>query len=158
MIRAAGQADIPAIATLWNRMILDTTATFTTEEKSEHALQQLVADRPDAFWVAGQDRVTGFVTWGPFRAGPGYRHTVEHTIISAVPLEGTGSALMRHALVTAAGQGHHAMIAAISGENADAQVFHARLGFVAVGHLPQVGRKAGRWLDLILMQKMLETT
>ncbi len=157
MIRSAMAADIPAIAALWNAMIRDTTATFTTEERSEAGLQQLLQQRPEAVWVAHGAGVEGFVTWGPFRAGPGYAHTTEHTIIVGAPGGGTGRALMQHAIAKAQEQGYHAMIAAISGENTAAQNFHTRHGFAQVGHLPQVGRKAGRWLDLILMQKMLDS-
>lgn len=32
---------------------------------------------------------------------------------------------------------------------------HARFGFAGTARLPQVGYKAGRWGDLVLMQKML---
>lgn len=157
MIRAATPTDIAAIADLWNRMIRDTTATFTTEEKSSAALATMLQDRPDAVWIADHGGVAGFITWGPFRTGPGYARTIEHTIISGKEGQGTGTALIQHARLTAAAQGYHAMIAAISGENQAAQRFHARHGFEKVGHLPQVGHKAGRWLDLILMQKTLES-
>jgi phosphinothricin acetyltransferase len=49
----------------------------------------------------------------------------------------------------------HAMIAGISSANPDAMRFHARLGYVEVGVLPETGRKFGRWYDLHLMQKRL---
>jgi L-amino acid N-acyltransferase YncA len=55
----------------------------------------------------------------------------------------------------AAGQGMHSMWAGCSGDNPGAVRFHERLGFVQVAHLPQVGRKFDRWIDLILLQKML---
>jgi phosphinothricin acetyltransferase len=29
------------------------------------------------------------------------------------------------------------------------------LGFARVGHLPQVGRKFDRWLDIVLVQRLI---
>tara|TARA_R110002049_G_scaffold10127_6_gene50560 strand:- start:29515 stop:29997 length:483 start_codon:yes stop_codon:yes gene_type:complete len=157
-LRAATPLDATRIATLWNVMIRDSLATFTTVEKSVAEVEQMIADRPGAFWVAGRD-VQGFVTFGPFRNGPGYASTVEHSIVIAPEAQGCGLGrdLMTQALTGAAARGHHAMIAAISGANPGAVFFHEMLGFDRVGHLPQVGRKSGQWLDLILMQKNLST-
>lgn len=135
-------------------MIRETTATFTTVEQTHDVLAAMIGERPGAFWVAGSTEV-GFMTWGAFRAGPGYAHTAEHTII-APPGSGIAATLMQHGLTRAAEQRIHAMVGAISAENPRAVAFHARHGFEKVGHLPQVGRKAGRWLDLILMQKLLD--
>lgn len=148
------------IAGLWNGMIRDTLATFTTQEKTVKDIADLIRERPNAFWVA-QDvgGVQGFVTYGPFRSGPGYSATVEHTIILSPCAQGggTGRMLMAQAIKGATIQGHHVMVGAISGANPGAVVFHERLGFEQVARMPQVGRKADQWLDLILMQKITST-
>jgi phosphinothricin acetyltransferase len=47
------------------------------------------------------------------------------------------------------------MVAAIDGSNARSIAFHRRVGFRAVGRMPGVGEKAGRRLDLVLMQRDL---
>lgn len=138
-------------------MIADTTATFTTVLKTDADMQALLARSADAFLVAEREgAVQGFITWGPFRGGPGYAHTAEHTIITARQGRGVGQALMQAAEIRAKGQGIHTLVAAISGENTAAMAFHTRLGFAKTGHLPQVGRKQDRWLDLILMTKTLD--
>ncbi|UWR21516.1 GNAT family N-acetyltransferase [Sulfitobacter sp. S190] len=162
ILRAATPADLPAIGALWNAMIRDTTATFTTREKTPQDLQDLLENRPAALIVAQTAQtaqkmpsIAGFVTWGPFRSGPGYAHTVEHTIITATPGKGVGRALLQRGLADAAQQGAHVAVAAISGENQPAVAFHTRMGFAKAGHMREVGRKEGRWLDLILMTKHL---
>ena len=157
IIRAAQVEDAGQIAALWNGMIRDTLATFTTIEKTKEDITEMLADRRGAFWVAEDDALLGFVTYGPFRSGPGYVATVEHSIVLA-PLarrKGIGRALMKRAMESAVAQGHHVMVAAISSANPNAVSFHESLGFDHVGSLPEVGRKADQWLDLILLQKIL---
>jgi phosphinothricin acetyltransferase len=43
----------------------------------------------------------------------------------------------------------------VSGENAGAPAFHARIGVAEVGRIPRAGWKFGRWLDLALLQRPL---
>ncbi len=138
-------------------MIRDTDATFTIQEKTVKGIAALIAERRDGFWVAEFGGLQGFVTYGPFRSGPGYAATVEHTIILAKDAQGSGAgrALMQRAIAGARAQNHHVMVAAISAANPGAVTFHAKLGFEQVALMPQVGRKAGKWLDLILMQKVV---
>ena len=140
-------------------MIHDTLATFTTVALTTAEVAGRIDARKGRFWVAvdATDTAQGFVTFGPFRSGPGYAATVEHTIIldRTVQGAGLGHALMALAETGARDLGHHVMVAAISSANPAAIRFHTSRGFVQTGHLPQVGRKADQWLDLILMQKVI---
>ncbi|WP_295511873.1 GNAT family N-acetyltransferase [uncultured Sulfitobacter sp.] len=158
-IRAATQADAAEIAAIWNDMIRNTLFTFTTEEKTETGIAAMILDRPGAVWVAQAEAeaIAGFVTYAQFRSGPGYRTSVEHSIVLGAGArgQGTGRALMDKAIASAAGQGHHVMVAGISAANAGGVAFHTALGFQHVGRMPEIARKGGQWLDLILMQKML---
>ena len=157
-IRPAVAQDAAAVAALWNGMIRDSLSTFTTEEKTPEEIAALIAARANAFWVAeGEGAVLGFVTYGSFRGGPGYAATVEHSIVlsEAAQGQGLGRDLMTQAIEAAAAQGRHTMVAAISSANPGAVTFHEKLGFAQVGRMPEVGRKHGQWLDLILMQKTL---
>ncbi len=156
LIRAAAASDLPQIKTLWNAMIRETAATFTSVEKTDDDLATLLTTRRDALLVAEQGGAcVGFITWTPFRPGPGYAHTAEHTIIVANSGNGAGRALIEAAILRARTQDIHVMVAAIGGENTAAIAFHSRLGFAKTGHLPQVGRKLGRWQDLILMSRII---
>jgi phosphinothricin acetyltransferase len=158
MIRAAEAGDAEAIAALWNWMIRDTLATFTTVEKTPADIVALIAGRPGAFLVAEDPGgVCGFATFGPFRAGPGYVATCEHSILIRPETQGRGlgRALMCDLEALATAHAMHAMIGGVSGANPAAVRFHAACGFVETGRLPEVGRKAGQWLDLGFMQKIL---
>lgn len=154
MMRAATQDDAPWIAQIWNALIADTLVTFTTTPKTQADIAAIINERP----VLALPEQGGFATYGPFRAGPGYAATVEHTILLAPQTrgQGQGRALMQALMQHARDAGHHIMVAGISGANPQAVAFHAALGFEQVALMPQVGRKGGQWLDLILMQKRLD--
>ena len=161
MIRVATIQDTATIAELWNWVIRETLATFTTEEKSVAEIERMILDRKGRFFVAEEvGTLHGFVTLGPFRAGPGYAATCEHSVVVKPQFQrrGTGAGLMTHAIRYAENAGFHVMVGAISSANPQAVAFHTKMGFDEVGRMPQVGRKAGRWLDLILMQKILSQT
>jgi len=158
IIRPATEADIPAILNIWNPHIRDSAATFNSHEHTAETLAAEITVRASAFLVAEASGVVlGFASYGPFRAGPGYAHSAEHRVILAPGRlrQGTGRALMARLEDIAREQGIHVLIAAVSGENPDAIAFHESIGFDRVGRLRQVGRKFGRWMDLILLQKTL---
>ena len=161
MIRPAEPGDAEAICALWNPIIRDTMVTFNSVEKTPEELRAMLADKAAAgqpFLVAeAEGALAGFVTYTQFRGGVGYRHTVEHTIIldARARGRGIGRALMAAVEDHARAAGMHSIIAGVCHENPAGVAFHARLGFAEVARLPQVGRKFGRWHDLVLMQKML---
>jgi phosphinothricin acetyltransferase len=158
ILRAARPEDAPAICRIANAIIRDTLVTFTTRERHPDEVILELA-RPDTvFLVAEQTgRVIGFASFGPFRSGPGYARTREHTIHLAPDArgQGTGRNLMHRLESIAAASGFHVLVAGISSANPAGIAFHAGLGFSQVGLMPQVGLKHGRWLDLVLMQKIL---
>lgn len=51
--------------------------------------------------------------------------------------------------------GFRQMVAGMAGSEPGSMALHARAGFVEVARLPSVGRKFGKWLDLIYMQRAL---
>ena len=109
--------------------------------------------------VAADDTgVIGFASFGDFRAWPGYRFTVEHSVHVRADRRsrGVGTALLTPLLARAAALGKHVMIAGIDADNTGSIRLHERLGFVEVAHFRQVGFKFGRWLDLVFLQRYLD--
>ncbi len=104
-------------------------------------------------------RVLGFSSFGEFRGGwAGYKHTVEHSVHVHADArgQGLGSALVAGLLPIARAMDKHVILGGIDADNAGSVRFHARLGFEQVAHFRQVGRKFGRWLDLVFMQRFLD--
>jgi len=158
IIRSATREDSVAIAEIWNAIIRDTARTFTTREKSSDDLALEIETRRSAFIVAELDgEILGFATYFPFRSGPGYAFTKEHSVNIRQRAwgKGTGRALMARLEDVARANHVHSLIAGVSGENQDGIRFHKALGFDEIARLPSVGRKFERWMDLVLLQKML---
>lgn len=151
MIRAARAADAAAVCAIWNPIIRETAVTFTTDAKTVAAVVPVLEG--GALVAEGPGGVLGFAFYGPFRAGPGYRFTVEHTVHLAPEARGRGlgRALLEGVLAEAAAAGARQSVGAVSGENPAGLAFHRALGFSEAAVLPGVGWKFGRPLDLHLM-------
>jgi L-amino acid N-acyltransferase YncA len=105
--------------------------------------------------------VVGFTAYEYFRGEgkwPGYRLTMELSIHVAESHwgRGVGRSLIDALVERARAAGIHVLVAAIDGANEASIRFHERLGFEVVGRMPQTGTKFGRWLDLVLMQRILD--
>ena len=162
-IEDARDDDLPAILAIYNDVMRTSTAIYREEPATLEERQAWNETRKKNGYpllVARTDdgTVAGFATFGDFRAWPGYRFTVEHTIHVADGHRGagTGEALMVALIDRAVADGYHRMIGGIDGDNAASIRFHERLGFVQVARLPEVGFKFGRWLDLVLVQLALD--
>lgn len=158
ILRQGAASDSEAISAFWAPLIRETVITFSTDEKSPADVAAMIAERGPGFIVAELGgEVAGFATFGTFRNGPGYRHSAELTIILSERArgKGVGRALMAGLEEAARGAGIHVLVSGVSAENAGAVAFHRACGFVETGRMPEVGRKFGRWLDLVLMQKTL---
>ncbi|MEL6683615.1 MAG: N-acetyltransferase family protein [Pseudomonadota bacterium] len=155
MIRPAISEDSRQIAQIWNTIIRDTTITFTPTQKNISEVAELIA-RNALVWEEAGD-VLGFARFFPFRAGDGYKFTVEHTIMLAPQARGRGGgrALLTALCDQARAQGGRNLIAGCSAESPEAIAFHNACGFETVATLSEVGFKFGRWIDLVLMQKRL---
>ncbi len=160
-IRHATSADLPAILAITNDAILNTTSSWNVHPTTLEARAQWLADRQAAGLpvlvsvIDGQ--VAGFGSYGSFRAWDGYALTVEHSIYvdAAFRRRGAGRVLLAALIDHATEAGKHVMMGVISADNEVSVLLHEQFGFTIVGRLPEVGRKFDRWLDLVLMQKML---
>jgi phosphinothricin acetyltransferase len=160
-IRPATEADLVAITAIFNDVIATSTAIYaddplTLEDRTAWFAQRRAAGYP--VLVADDGAVAGVASFGDFRAWPGFRHTVEHSVHIRADARGCGlgSALVGALFEPARTLGKHVMIAGIDAANAGSIRMHERLGFQRGAVLREVGQKFGRWLDLELMQKFLD--
>lgn len=160
IIRPAILTDAGAIAAIWNPWIRNTAVTFNATEKNDRDVAAMIEDRcrlGHATLVAVDDDLLGFASYAQFRGGVGYRTCMEHSVIlsPAARGRGAGRALMSALEDHARAAGAHQMIGGVSAENPDGIAFHAALGYRLIATVPEVGYKFGRYMDLVLMQKIL---
>jgi L-amino acid N-acyltransferase len=163
VIRPASAADAPAINAIYNHYVRTATATFDTEEMSLEGRIAWLAEHtgPHPALVA-QDPAGVVLGWGSLsRWGTraAYRYTVEISVYVGAEAvgRGVGPALSEALLGEARRLGHHAVISQIVHENEPSLKMAARQGFEHVGTLKQVGRKFDRWLDVVLMEYVIDT-
>lgn len=160
-IRDAVESDLPAVLAIYNDVVATTTAIYrddpATLDDRVRWWRERVAQRFPVLVAVDGDQVVGFAAFGDFRAWPGYRFTVEHSVHVRADHRGrgVGHALMVPLIERARTLGMHVMIAGVDADNAGSIRFHERLGFERAGHLREVGFKFGRRLDLVFLQRML---
>ena len=161
-IRPATEDDLPAITAIFNEVIATTAAIYADDPFSlEDRAAWFAARRAMGYPVLvadDGDGVLGLASFGDFRPWPGFRHTVEHSVYVRGDARGRGlgSALVAALFEPARALGKHVMIAGIDASNEGSIRMHERLGFVRGAVLHEVGRKFGRWLDLLFMEKILD--
>jgi phosphinothricin acetyltransferase len=108
--------------------------------------------------VAEDGSLLGFASYGPFRAWPAYKYSVEHSLYVAQGQRGRGigTRLLGAIVERARAQEYHNIIGGIDAENTISIALHERLGFERCGLVRHAGFKFGRWLDLAFYQKLLD--
>ena len=160
-IRDAVETDLEAMRAILNKEIRETTATWTTVERSPRAMRRWWMDlRRDGYptLVARDgDRLLGYAAYARFRTWPGYWRTVENTVYVHGDARGmgVGRSLLTALCARAKHQGLTNMVGVIGADSEGSLALHAACGYVEVGRLPGVGAKFGEALDMVMMQKAL---
>jgi len=152
------------ILEIFNNAIATSTALFDYRPRPQESMvgwfQAKEAGRfPVIGAIAPDGRLLGFATYGPFRAWPAYKYSVEHSVYVHKNHrgEGIGLALMRQLIEKAKEQQYHVMVGGIDVTNSGSIALHKRLGFVHAGTVRHAAFKFGKWLDLAFYQLLLET-
>lgn len=160
-IRPATPGDLPAILDITNDVIATSTAIYFDDPLTLDNRREWYEGRQQLGYpvlvAEAAGVVAGFASFGDFRPWPGYRFTIEHSLLVRDGYRGKriGEALVKALWPIAASLGKHMIIAGVDAENAGSIRFHERLGFHKTAHLEEVGFKFGRRLDLVLLQKSL---
>ena len=153
-----------AILDIFNDAIQNSTALYDYQPRTMQSMEAWFATKVKGqFPVLGIEDDNGtllaFGSYGTFRAWPAYKYSVEHSVYVHKDHRGRGLGMAVMQALIAAAQAHdvHAMLGVIDASNTASIALHERLGFRHVGTLPQIGFKFGRWLDVVMYQRLFDT-
>jgi L-amino acid N-acyltransferase len=160
-VRLARLDDAEAIRAIYNVEIAGV-ATFDLVERTLEDQQRWLGAHSGAHPAVvavdpASDVVVAFGSLSPFRDRPAYSTTVEDSVYVDRAWQGcgVGKAVLEQLLRLATRHGFHSVIARIVGDNEASIRLHRSCGFDMVGVEREVGRKLGRWLDVVEMQVLL---
>ena len=161
-IRCATVEDLAAINDIYNHYVLLSTCTYQEQPETMHDRHAWFAAHGPAHPITVAllaDEIVGWGALAPYHRRAAYRHTVEDTVYVAHTHHGRGigRALLQNLIDRARAIGHHSIIAVIDGEQTPSIALHARMGFLEVGRMREIGFKFGRWLDVHYLQLMVPT-
>jgi phosphinothricin acetyltransferase len=161
-LRPGRADDAAALNAVYDHYVRETAVTFDLEPWT-------LARRAE--WLAGFDgagrhrllvaeldgRVVGYACTRPFRDKRAYDTTVETSVYLAPPACGRGIGAQLYAALFAslAGADVHRLVAGITLPNAASIALHERFGFRPVGVFREVGRKHGRYWDVLWLDRPL---
>jgi phosphinothricin acetyltransferase len=161
-IRPATLLDAEAIRLIYNDEVENSTATMDLVPRTLDEQRQWLIERSGAFTtlvaVDASGTVVGFAALSPYKERAAYRPTVEDSVyVHRSHLgRGVGRALLSATVEAAAESGFHSIIARISSSGEASQALHRSCGFREIGREIEVARKFNRWIDVIVMQRMLQ--
>ncbi len=163
MIRDVRLSDAAAIAAIYAHHVRTGTATFDLEplsaSETEAKIERILAQNAPFLVAEENGAVAGYAYATPFRDRPAYAMTCEDSIYIHPDHigKGVGSALLAALIDAAEAAGFRQMMAVAGGGEPASVALHAKLGFEHRGTMQSVGRKFGRWLDTVYMQRALGT-
>jgi phosphinothricin acetyltransferase len=159
-LRLATLDDAEALRQIYNLEVTTSTATFDLVPRSLEEQRAWLTARSGAHAVVVAEvdgAVAGFASLSKWRERPAYATTVEDSVYVHRDHHGVGlgKALLSLLVETATSHGFHACMARIVGGHEASIGLHRSCGFEVVGVEREVGRKLGRWLDVVVMERML---
>jgi L-amino acid N-acyltransferase len=160
-IRPAVVGDAESVLDIYNAEVLGSIATFDLVPRSIQQQRAWITDRSGAHAVLicedADGTVCGFGALSPYRERSGYSTTVEDSVYVHADHrgKGLGRLILDSVLDTARAHGFHAVMAKVAGGHEASINLHLAAGFEIVGREREVGRKFGKWLDVVLMELLL---
>ncbi|MDD9982246.1 MAG: arsinothricin resistance N-acetyltransferase ArsN1 [Gammaproteobacteria bacterium] len=159
-IRPAEPGDAEAISEIYNQGIEDRIATLEMELRTPEERRTWLAARGSRHPVVVCEEERGVCGWASLNSfNP--RDVYDHVADFSVYVErgargrGVGDALLAHLETLAARLGYHKLVLAMLSANAAGIALYRRRGFREVGTYREHGLVDGRWVDILIMEKIL---
>jgi len=158
-VRPARAEDAGAISVIFNEGIADR-ATLETEPRTPDERRSWLAARDarhPVVVVLSDGVVVGWASLNVFNARDAYRHVADISVYVARASrgKGAGTALLHHLVELGREIGFHKLVLAGFPSNIASVALYRRLGFREVGVYREQGLLDGRWVDVLLMERLL---
>jgi phosphinothricin acetyltransferase len=159
-IRPATVADAASICRIYNQGIQDRVATLETEERTpQERAEWLQARGPrhPVLVAEHEGAVAGWASLNVFNARRAYEHVADLSLYVEREARGrgVGRQLLDALVLTARELGYHKLVLAAFPWNEAGMRAYRRAGFREVGIYKEQGRLDGRWVDTVVMEKIL---
>jgi len=163
VIRRAELQDLGSITEIYNRAILETTATFDTEPKTadeQRAWFDKHGPRYPILVAESDGAIVGWASLSEWSDRCAYSDTAEISLYVAEGRQGRGLGKRLLEAISEAGHeaGLHTVVARIAEGNGVSVHLHKSAGFEDIGIMKEVGRKFGKLIDVRLMQKIYDSS
>ena len=160
-IRPATAEDVGAISDIYNYYVAHSTCTWDLEPENIESRRQWFAkgsEKHPRIVAEFGGEVVGWGSLSPYHLRPGYAATVEFSVYVRHDQHkrGIGRMIVVDLIERAKAAGHHAVVGAACSEQTGSLKLQESLGFKMAGRLPELGRKFGRWLDVVYMVLLLD--
>ena len=159
-IRPAEPGDAGAISEIYNQGIADRVATLETKLRTPEERRRWLAARGPRHPVVvceGKQGVCGWASLNSFNPREAYDNVADFSIYVDRDSRGrgVGSALLAHLERLAACLEYHKLVLAMLSSNGAGIALYRRQGFREVGTYREHGLIDGRWVDILIMEKIL---
>ncbi len=159
-LRLATAADAEAICRIYNQGIEDRVATLETELRTPEERRRWLAGRSPRHPVIVAEANGEVVGWGSlnvYNAREAYRFVADFSVYVEREYrgKGVGRVLLERLIELAREHGFHKMVLSAFPTNTGGMALYEKLGFRTVGIYREQGQLDGKWVDTIVMEKLL---
>ena len=160
VLRPATAADAAAICRIYNQGIEDRLATLETELRTPDERRQWLAargPRHPVFVAETDEMVVGWSSLNVYNPRPAYRYVADFSVYIERGWrgKGVGRRLLEHLIEQARALDYHKMMLSTFPFNAYGVALYERRGFTQAGVFHEMGLLDGRWVDTLIMEKLL---
>jgi phosphinothricin acetyltransferase len=160
-LRLASPSDAEAICRIYNQGIEDRVATLETELRTPDERRQWLTSRdarhPVIVAEADPSTTIAWASLNVFNAREAYRFVADISVYVERGWrgKGVGRALLEKLTELGRTHGYHKLVLSAFPGNARGTALYARSGFRTVGIYHEQGQLDGKWVDTIVMEKLL---
>ena len=161
LIREYRLEDASEIAGIYNESIRAKLATLDTVEKSAEDVRKWMKGFNQRETILVMEQYADIIGWGIIKRysdRPGYDSTCETAVYITENETGKGfGPMMKKKLIEKCKElGYHHLVAKIWSTNQTSIEYNRKMGYELVGTQREIGIMEGRWVDVVIMQLVLE--